>query len=73
MIAGPSLVDSSCLKSNKQSNSYNINQKDSMISSKSNHKNSLVGPCYNSDTEDNKHSETMDCVKEEVDREAKHW
>ena len=44
-----------------------------MISNKSAHKNSLVGPCYNSDTEDVKQSESDINVKEEVNREAKHW
>ena len=70
MIAGPSLIDQNqSLKVHKQSNSY---QKDSMISNKSAHKNSLVGPAYNSDTEDNKQSEEF-IMKEEVNREAKHW
>ena len=70
MIAGPSLIEQQSLKIHKQSNSY---QKDSLISNKSAHKNSLVGPCYNSDTEDNKQSDNDFIVKEEVNREAKHW
>jgi hypothetical protein len=72
MIAGPGLLDQSQLKLGKQSHSYT--NKDSILSgvcTKSAHKNSLVGPCYNSDTEDNKQSENN--VKDEIDREAKHW
>jgi len=69
MVAGPGLLETQGLKVGKTS----YNQKDSILSgpAKAAHKNSWVGPNYNSDTEDNKHSESM--VKEEVNREAKHW
>ena len=58
MIAGPSLLESVKAKA----------------SSGVQHKNSSVGPCYNSDNEDNKQSSEHDyLVKEEINREAKHW
>lgn len=71
MVAGPSLQEHLIIT--KQS----FSQKDSIVSGpKSAHKNSLVGPCYNSDTEDNMHQEHL-CgqqkVKDEVNREAKNW
>ena len=55
MIAGPSLIDQQ-LGLGKQTNSYSFNHKDS-FNKQSGHKNSLVGPCYNSDTEDQLHQE----------------
>ena len=76
MVAGPSLVDPNSLKIGKQSSSYNFNHKDSIISGPklSTHKNSLVGPCYNSDPEDNKRDQSGSLsVKKELNREAKHW
>jgi hypothetical protein len=52
MIAGPSLLEPH-LKPSKHSSSFH--HKDSHLSCQKSHKNSLVGPAYNSDTEDNKH------------------
>ena len=71
MIAGPSLIEVGNLKVHKQSCSSSIPKEGGI---KIGHKNSLVGPCYNSDTEDNKQSSEQDyAVKDEVNREAKHW
>lgn len=71
MIAGPSMIEAQALKVNKQSQS----QKDSIISgpAKAAHKNSFNMGAYNSDPEDNKQSDSQTNVKEEVNREAKHW
>lgn len=49
MVAGPSLIDEANLKPS-QLKKQGL-KKDSIVSSKS-HKNSLVGPAYNSDSED---------------------
>lgn len=67
MVAGPGLLEMQGIKGHKLAN------KDSILSGppKAAHKNSWVGPTYNSDTEDNKQTECH--VKEEVNREAKHW
>lgn len=67
MVAGPGLLEMQGIKGHKLAN------KDSILSCppKAAHKNSWVGPTYNSDTEDNKQTECH--VKEEVNREAKHW
>jgi hypothetical protein len=62
MVAGPSLID---LSACKQSSSYS--KKDS-IHSKSVHKNSMVGPCYNSDSE----KEGSKAIHV-INREAKNW
>lgn len=58
--------------------SYSFNKKDSGCQNagytKISHKNSLVlGPSYNSDTEDSKYQESHLKAKEEINREAKHW
>lgn len=67
MVAGPSLID---LGACKQSSTYS--KKDSMISQgKSVHKNSIVvGPSYNSDSEDFKEGTKAIHV---INREAKNW
>ena len=48
-----------------------MKQKDSFLSSKLSHKNSLVGPTYNSDSEDVKQNEAK--AKQILNREAKSW
>lgn len=70
MIAGPCLVEPQ-LKYAKQNFQKDSN---SICSSgfPKHHKNSTCGPTYNSDTEDNKQSESTR-VRDEVNREAKHW
>jgi hypothetical protein len=56
MVAGPSLIDEDALSASmKPSHLKKYNKKDSLVSQKSgqvSHKNSLVGPAYNSDSED---------------------
>ena len=83
MIAGPSLIQQNSVGSNqakefagKMSNNYIGNKKDSgAVSNFSKpHKNSLVGPSYNSDTEDSKHQEHQEGLSkaiDEINREAK--
>ena len=60
MIAGPCLIDEKALK----------------LKAKKSHKNSLVGPAYNSDSEELKnhdHQRMHEKAKEELNREAKQW
>jgi len=57
MVAGPSLIDT--IQPNLKVPKYACLKKDSVVSQASlkSHKNSFVGHCYNSDSEDVKHQD----------------